>query len=374
MATAGDSVLIVGGGPVGLATAIALRKRGLQVRVIDSRRPPIDKACGEGLMPDGVRWLSDNGVELAAAESYRFRGIRYLDGDLVAEARFDRGHGLGVRRTALHRALVKRAEDLDVRLDWGVRALALRAGEIETSAGSCQPGWLIGADGLGSRVRRWAGLEKPADPRRRRTGVRRHFRVAPWTDVVEVHWTDDCEAYVTPVSPSATGVAILWSGRPRRFGLGLERFPVLAARLAGAEAASTDRGAGPLWRRTRAVAKGHLALVGDAAGYLDAITGEGLALGFHEAEALAEAIRAGDLRLYERSFRKLAALPFTLIRLLLFAERHPSIRRRMVRALAREPELFARLLAIHARDRPPSSLGLGGALRFIRALVRVQAP
>ncbi len=363
-------MLIVGGGPVGLATAIALRQRALSVRVIDLRKPPIDKACGEGIMPDGARWMGDNGVELEPAESFRFRGIRYVDGAAVAEARFAGGHGLGVRRTALHRALVRRAEQLGVRLDWGVRAVGLRAGELETSSGTCRADWLVGADGLGSRVRRWSGLEGGRAARRRRTGIRRHFRVAPWTDLVEVHWTDDCEAYVTPVSPTETGVAILWSGRAHGFAEGLERFPALAGRLEGAPAASVDRGAGPFGRRARAVRKGRLALVGDAAGYLDAITGEGLALGFHQADALAEAIYAGDLTRYERAFRKLIALPFTLIRLLLFAERHPSIRRRMVRTLAREPEIFARLLAIHTRDRPPASLGLGGAVRFVRGLVR----
>ncbi len=369
MARGRNAVLVIGGGPVGLATAIALRRRELAVRVIDPRRPPIDKACGEGVMPDGARWLSDNGVELGAGESHPFRGIRYVDGAVVAEARFPAAPGLGVRRIALHRALVARAERLGARLEWGVRALGLRGGVLETSAGSCRPAWLIGADGLGSRVRRWAGLERRRPARRRRTGIRRHFRIAPWTDLVEVHWTDDCEAYVTPVSPSETGVAILWSGEPGGFAAGIERFPTLARRLAGADAASTDRGAGPLWRRARRVSRGRLALVGDAAGYLDAITGEGLSLGFHEADALAEAIAEGDLAGYERSFRRLVAFPFALIRLLLFAERHPSIRRRMVRTLAREPELFAQILAIHTRDRPAASLGVGGAFRFVRGLV-----
>ncbi len=370
MTRATGSVLIIGGGPVGLATAIALREQGLHVRVIDPRRPPIDKACGEGLMPDGVRWLQDHGVEIGPAECCRLRGIRYLDGETVAEARFDSDHGLGIRRVTLHRALVERAEVLGVRLEWGVRALGLGTGRVETTAGSLRTDWIVGADGLDSRVRRWAGLERRRRRRHRRTGVRRHFRVAPWTDVVEVHWTDDCEAYVTPVAPGETGVAILWSGEPGGFDDGLARFPALAERLAGARTASIDRGAGPLWRRARAVQSGRLALVGDAAGYLDAITGEGLALGFHEADALAEAIAEGDLRLYERAFHELAGLPFALIRLLLFAERHPSIRRRMVRTLAREPELFARLLAIHTRDQPPTSLGLGGALRFVRGLAR----
>jgi flavin-dependent dehydrogenase len=364
------SVLVVGGGPVGLATAIAARARGLEVLVIDARRPPIDKACGEGIMPDGVQWLADNGVRIKPGGCSRFHGIRYVDGERRAEARFAHGYGLGVRRPVLHRALVERAEEVGVELAWGVRALSHESDGLETTRGRLDADWIVGADGLKSQLRQWAGLEAPDSSRRLRVGIRRHYQMAPWSDLVEVHWSDDCEAYVTPVSERATGVAILWSDRGRPFDEGLEHFPDLAERLRGREPASSDRGAGPLWRRARAVHEGRLALVGDAAGYLDAITGEGLSLGFHEADALAEALAEGDLALYEKAARRLIALPFALIRLLLFAERHPAIRRRMVATLAREPELFARFLAIHTRDRPPSSLGVGGALRFLGGLVR----
>ena len=320
-------------------------------------------------MPDGVRWLADNGVRIDAAQSFRFQGITYVDGEEVASAEFPSGFGLGVRRLVLHQALVERAEEVGVELDWGVRALALERTGVETTRGWLDADWIVAADGLLSRLRAWAGLESADSGHRRRVGIRRHYEVEPWSDRVEVYWVDDCEAYVTPVSPSSTGVAVLWSGRGRPFDAGLERLPALAEHLHGHEPISSDRGAGPLWRRARAAHRGRLALVGDAAGYLDAITGEGLSLGFHEADALAEALAQGDLELYERAVKDLVAVPFAMIRLLLFAERHPSIRRRMVRTLAREPELFARFLAIHTRDRPPTSLGLSGALRLMRGLV-----
>lgn len=365
-----DDVLIIGGGPVGLAGALAIRERGLGVRVVDARNPPIDKACGEGLMPDAVRWLESHGVGLSPEASRPFVGIRYLDGERDASARFSRGSGLGARRTELHRALVERAEFVGVHLEWGVRAHGLTSGGVETNQGVRRARWLVGADGLGSRVRRWAGLEAREVRRRRlrRTGIRRHYRIEPWTDHVEVHWADGSEAYVTPISPDQTGIAILQTGHSSGFDSAIESFPRLADRLRGAEAVSVDRGGGPLWRRARAVHKDRIALLGDAAGYLDAITGEGLALGFHEADALAQAIVADDLRLYGRAFRKLSAQPFALIRVLLFAERHAFVRRRLIGALAAEPEIFARLLAIHARDLPPSSLGLGGAARLLRGL------
>jgi 2-polyprenyl-6-methoxyphenol hydroxylase-like FAD-dependent oxidoreductase len=257
--------------------------------------------------------------------------------------------------------------------------------------------WVVGADGLRSRVRQWAGLEGPP-ARRRRFGVRRHFACRPWSDMVEVHWGPRCEAYVTPVGPEEVGVAMLWSGPPERaaaapapggrdvrpqrdgedrpaaaagacFDSLLALFPALAGRLAGVPAASRDRGAGPLLQRARAVWRGNLALVGDASGYLDAITGEGLAAALHQSAALVAALGAGDLGRYAAAHRRIGRLPGNITALLLAIERRPWLRRRMVRALAAEPALFSRLLGIHARALPPVHLGIDGALRLVYRLV-----
>ena len=361
---------VVGGGPVGLATAIQARAAGLDVTLFDQRRPPIDKACGEGLMPDGVEILEAMGVEVGALRAMSFAGIRYLDGERSAEARFAAGHGLGVRRPVLHQALIERALEVGARLRWGIRVVALRDGGLETSDGPVDCRWIAGADGLSSRVRRWCGLEGRAG--RSRFGVRRHFRVAPWTDLVEVYWARGHEAYVTPVGPDEIGVAILYGGEPRAapdFDRLLSSFPRLESRLAGAEVTSSDRGSGPLYRLPSGVRRGPVLLVGDAAGYLDAITGEGLALGFQQARSLAAALAANRPREYERAVRRLTATPFRLIRLLLFAERRPRIRRRVVAALDRDPELFARLLAVHARQASPREFGLGGAARLLGGLL-----
>ena len=204
-----------------------------------------------------------------------------------------------------------------------------------------------------------------------RFGVRRHFAVEPWSDRVEVWWADGAEAYVTPLDERLVGVAILWDRRRTDGGFDalIPRFPGLSQRLAGAAVVSDDRGCGPLEQRTRGVARGRVALLGDAAGYVDAITGEGLSLAFHQGKALVAALLTGDLATYERACRRLARLPDALTRLLLVVERRPWLRRRMVRLFARDPELFDRLLAIHARERPPSSLGLGGLGRLARGLV-----
>jgi len=400
MADATD-LLVIGGGPAGLATAIAARLAGMSARVLERARPPIDKACGEGLMPDAVARLGELGVALEPGEGWRFRGIRYLDGETVAEGVFPRAGGLGVRRLQLHQALARRAAELGVDLCWGVTAHRLAPAVRSTGAAGALPPddqllaagaytdrsglelaaarWVIGADGLRSRVRRWAGLEGPP-ARRRRFGVRRHFACRPWSDMVEVYWGPGCEAYVTPVGPDEVGVAMLWSDGKARFDELLANFPALAARLDGAPAASRDRGAGPLLQRPRAVCRGNVALVGDASGYVDAITGEGLAVALHQSAALIEALGpgaragsrdldAGRLARYAAAHRRIGRLPDRMTSLLLAIERRPWLRHRMVRALAAEPALFSRLLGIHARDLPPARLGIDGTLRLVYRLV-----
>jgi flavin-dependent dehydrogenase len=364
-ATPDADLVVVGAGPAGLATAIDARLTDLSVVVLERRRPPIDKACGEGLMPDAVARLAELGIQ--PGSSRPFRGIRYLDGPVKAEGVFPAGQGLGVRRTELYGALQRRAEEVGAAIRWGVAASGLADNGVETDAGPVTGRWIVGADGLHSRMRRWAGLEGRPAPRQR-FGVRRHYAVAPWTDLVEVYWTSRCEAYVTPVGPDLVGVALLWSGEKAGFDHLLQRFPSLQERLSGAAVASRDRGAGPLEQRVSGVWTGRCALVGDAAGYLDAITGEGLGLAFHQAAALVEAIRRGDLALYARAHRRLGRVPDAITRLLLALDGQPRLRRRVMRALAAEPGLFSRLLGIHSRTLKLRQLGAAGTLRLLARL------
>ncbi|MEM7050277.1 MAG: NAD(P)/FAD-dependent oxidoreductase [Acidobacteriota bacterium] len=360
-------LVIVGGGPAGLGAAIACRLQGLSVSLLEQRRPPLDKPCGEGLMPDGVACLERFGVRVTGRP---FRGIRYCQSDgTIAEGDFPAGHGLGVRRPALHQAMVQRAEALGVELLWGSKVETIEArGEqgVEVVSGDRRRlgRYLVAADGLRSPLRRWAGLAGKA-AQDRRFGVRQHFRCAPWSERVEVHWAENAEAYITPVAADEVGVAILWRRGKATWEQLLARFPTLAERLAGCATTSRARGCGPLRQRVRGVRRDRTLLLGDAAGYVDAITGEGMSLALHQAEALADAVASGRPQRYERACRRLRRLPDAMTELLLALEKRPALRRRALRALARERSVFDRLLAIHCRALPPSQLGLVPATRLV---------
>jgi flavin-dependent dehydrogenase len=347
-------LVIVGGGPAGLATAIRGRMAGLSVTVLDRLPPPIDRPCGEGLMPEGAGQLAALDVQIPEHEQRPFRGIRYVDRDAVAEGLFDGRPGVGIRRAVLHRALGERAAALGAELRWGIEVTGLTEEGVATANGELRGHLVVGADGRSSRVRRWAGLEgRP--PRADRFGVRRHYRMAPWTDRVEVHWGDGCEAYVTPVAPELVGVVLMWSGRAGGFDDLLSKLPGLAARVAGAPAASRDAGAGPFGARARRVDAGRVVLVGDAACCLDPITGEGVALALQSAEALVEAVVAGNVGRYRAAQARLVRAPARLNRLVQLLERRPRLRRRVIAGLAARPDLFHRFLA--ARRGPPVATG-----------------
>jgi flavin-dependent dehydrogenase len=369
-----NDLAIVGGGPAGLATAIWAAQRGLSSVVLEQRLLPLDKACGEGLMPPGVAALAAMGVEVPAWGRTPFVGIRYIDGAVIAEGRFQGGPGWGVRRTALVQGMVGRARALGVDMRYGCPASAWRrsAGgrvEVETPRGSVQARVLVGADGLVSRVRREAGLGRQRRDQGR-FGVRRHYRLAPWSSFVEVYWGDGAEAYITPVGASLVGIAFLWDGTGETFDDLLARFPALRDRLGDAPTESETRGGGPFRQRVRRRHTEDVALVGDAAGYLDALTGEGLTLAFHCAGALVEVLAHGkSLRAYESDYRRLSRTYYWVTGLLLAVRKRPWLRRRMMNALARQPGLFDRLLAINCGE-PLASLGVGGLLRLINGMAR----
>jgi flavin-dependent dehydrogenase len=326
-------LLVVGAGPVGLATAVEAAGAGLSVVVVDPRADPVDKACGEGLMPPARAALARLGVEVAGQP---FHGIRYVGSGASATAHFRAGAGLGVRRTVLSAALARRAGEL------GVRRVPARAGAPVTGPGwveaaGVRASWLVAADGLHSATRRALGLDvAPRGPIR--YGLRRHYSLAPWSDLVEVHWAADAEAYVTPVAPDLVGVAVLCPGGG--YEGWLARFPELRERLAGAAPATPVRGAGPLRRVARRRVSGRVLLVGDAAGYVDAITGEGISVGLLSARELVRCLLDGRPEAYEAAWRRVSRRYRALTAGLVWAAHRPALRRQIVPTAQRLPWAF----------------------------------
>lgn len=345
----GCDVFVVGGGPAGLAAAIALRQRGAEVTVADAQRPPIDKPCGEGLMPDSRRELARLGVELHPRCGAEFRGILFAGNQARVSADFPHGVGLGVRRLVLQQLLLDRAMELGVRFRWGSPVTARRGVPLTVGGEAVRHRWLVGADGQASTVRACAGLEA-GETASRRFGFRAHFRVAPWSEFVEIHWGDQGEVYVTPVNDAEVCVAAMSRTADARLDGILEGLPELREKLAGAERTTAERGSVTLTRRLRRVTRGNVALVGDASGSADAITGEGLGMGFRQALLLAESLEAGGLEHYEAGHAAILALPHRMSGLMLLMDRFPALRKRALRAMAAQPELFRGLLAVHVGD------------------------
>lgn len=327
-------LLVAGGGPAGLATALHGARAGLSVVVVERRSGAIDKACGEGLMPHTVRQLQRLGVSPQGRE---FVGIRYLDGERQVSASFRSGVGRGVRRIALHTALLEAVAEAGVRIVQGDVGSVTQDGASVCAAG-LRARYLAAADGLHSPIRRSLGLEMTSRGPRR-WGIRRHIQTAPWTDHVEVHWAPGAEAYVTPVADDCVGIAVL-SSRRGSFDDRLVEFRGLGERVRG-HAHGPDMAAGPLRQKVRSRVAGRVLLVGDAAGYVDALTGEGLGIAFGGAELLVGCVvadRPGD---YDRQWRRMSRRYRLLTAAVLQASEYAPVRSRIVPAAAALPKIFA---------------------------------
>lgn len=360
----GADVFVVGGGPAGLVAAIAASQQGLSVMVADGAEHPIDKPCGEGLVPEAQEALTQLNIKIPESVGYCFRGIRFLQRENQVCAEYVHGgHGIGIRRTVLHELLVARARECGVKMMWKTPVMGIENNSVKLRTKVVEAQWIVGADGSGSRVRKWSGLEKTAS-KHQRFASRRHYRVRPWTDYMEIYWGECAQGYVTPVSNEEVCIVVTAEqAQDANFPKAFENWPELRERLERAELNSRERGAITSMHSLENVYRGNVALVGDASGSVDAITGEGLRLAFAQALVLAEGMRRGDLREYQRVHRQLAKRPTWMGRLLVTLGRHAAMRRRAIKSLAANPGIFEEFLAIHGgHSTAPKILATGARM------------
>ena len=386
-------VLIVGAGPAGLAAAITFGRHGLKVVVCERGELPRDKACGEGIMPTGVESLERLGVSryLDPRHMRRLSGIQFRSaGGSVGKATFAEGHGLGIRRTNLSAALVQAMREwssIELRERECLRQIERDVGGfvVQLSTGPITARLIVGADGLRSWVRRWARLEGPMQ-RLRRLGARQHFAVAPASSYVEVVQGRGIEAYVTPCGEDEVGLAFLWdpaafrqAGGRDLIGSLLGAFPDLRRRYPAARASSAPLSSGPLHRVARCRAANGVILIGDAGGYLDACTGEGISLALAEAMALESTVvpalkQCPDipseraLAGYTRACRQITRSYELGTRVQLFLCRHPRLADRVVFALS-EQDLMTHFVSANM-GAAPFWPGWKPAVRLLASLCR----
>ena len=301
-------------------------------------------------MPGAVAELAELGVD---PPGHPLLGIRYLGLGARGRGRLPRrsgargptygsARGVGSTRSPRPGSSSSSAGPTDLRQDGdGVVVDGTRAR------------YLVAADGLHSPMRHRLGLDvaRPDGARsaKPRYGLRQHLHLAPWSSHVEVHWGRHSEAYVTPVADDLVGVAVLSSLRGS-LATHLEAFPELRERIAGAVPADSVRGAGPLRQSARRRSAGRVLLVGDAAGYVDALTGEGIALALGQARAAVEAVLLDDPEHYERSWTSLTRRYRWLTGGLVTATRAAPVRRALVPAARLLPAAFD--LAVNALAEP----------------------
>jgi 2-polyprenyl-6-methoxyphenol hydroxylase-like FAD-dependent oxidoreductase len=367
--------VVVGAGPSGAATALSLSRAGHSVTVIDSARFPRDKACGEGLMPPGVACLRRLRVldDVLAVGAPRIQGVTYTHGDgtPAAYAPFplppDGGArwGLGVRRTLFDCVLVEALRFAPrVTLLEGVRATAVRHGAsglvcgVSTEQGEVPAAVVVAADGLHSPMRAAAGWTSPARGGGR-YGLAGHWQLdVRGLDRITVTFARGQEWYQCPVGPELLLVSTL-AGRSR---IGVTaRSYVAAARAAlpalrGAEPVGGVLAAGQFRQRPRSVAAGGLFLVGDAAGYDDPTTGEGIGiglilgerLGFHLAAVLSGDVDATTAQArYRHDHAELHRNRRRVTALALLMARHPRLSRRAVARAVDRPGALGALLGVN---------------------------
>jgi menaquinone-9 beta-reductase len=389
-------VIVVGAGPAGAATAIFLAEHGLAVRLVDRARFPRPKICGEYLSPEAPRLLDRLGALKAVdAAASPLSGMRITAPDgrtlvgryhAIGPWRPYREHAMALSREVLDTILVDRVRALPVELSEGVRVtdvlvsgdrvLGVEAVDADGRRATLRAPLTIAADGRASVVAQRLGLRRPH--RLRRMALVTYIENVPDLGHFGEIFVDPPDyAILNPIAPGRANLSIVvplthaapWSGRlDSFFDARAKHLPHLARRIAGGRRVAPVRAMGPLAYRVDPPRTGGVLMVGDATGFYDPFSGEGIFNGLRSAELAAEtavrALRRGDLSAaalagYDRVRRLTARDKERVTHALQFLISHRALANLAARLLARRQSLLDLLLGVLGDFVPPRALVSG---------------
>jgi flavin-dependent dehydrogenase len=380
---------VAGGGPAGTAIATFLRQAGHDVLLLDAARFPRDKICGEGVSPEAWRLLEALGsaARVRALRPQPLRGMTLTSPDGTSFTGHYGPHrepGFAVRRCALDVALLGGARDAGVEVREGCRVTDLSSEDGKVDGLMMENGGdpvrlrarlVVGAEGRRSRVARQLALLRE-HPSLRKFAVRGYWEnVEELTHYGEMHGAAGGYCGIAPLSSTAANVTFVLDERDvAPAGGDLEgfyrrslaaRWPRIQSRLSRARLLEPPRSIGPLALEARAVSAPHALVVGDAAGFYDPFTGEGVTLALRTAELAAEVAdgalrrdRLDDLRLYDARRHEATRHKFLLNRLLQRVVSWPALSNVVARRLRERRDLADQLVGI-AGDFIPARSALG---------------
>lgn len=366
MTDARIDVLIAGGGIAGTALAIGLGRAGYRVQLFDKATFPREKPCGEGVMPLGVELLRRLGVNVPGAPFY---GIRYHSGTQIAAGHFPKINGKiqighGFRRYILDAHLIQLAThtpSVEACSGVAVEGPIIENGQVvglQVNGEALRAKLVVAADGLHSRLRRQLGLEGKR-PKRWRVGVRAHFRLNhPPPAWVDVFLGRGYELYTTPLPCNELLVAglaqqaLFETGREENFHQWIAEQPILADRLAGATQITKLMGSSPLSQTPASRFCEGAVLLGDAAGFIDPITGGGITQALLTADLLCRYISnygltsTDWLKTYDRQRAGLLRDYQLLTRALLWLSDKPQVAHGVLMTMRYTPTLMRYLIGV----------------------------